>query len=58
MVRHTPYLPIDNAHTPTSGRVRKYRQRAEEFFKSTRLASSNIEFDEGFFGFEYFFNAQ
>jgi hypothetical protein len=48
-------LCIDNAHTPTSGRVRKYRQKTEEFFKSTRVASSNssiIESDEEFFEFE------
>jgi hypothetical protein len=37
---------------PTSGRVRKYRQRTEEFFESTCVASSNIESDEGFFLFE------
>jgi hypothetical protein len=37
---------------PTNGRVRKYRQRMEEFFKSTHIASSNIESDEDFFGFE------
>jgi hypothetical protein len=40
---------------PTSGRVRRYRQRMEEFFKSTCFASnnsSNIESDEEFFGFE------
>jgi hypothetical protein len=37
---------------PTSGRVRKYRQKMEEFFKSTCIASSNIESDEEFFGFE------
>jgi hypothetical protein len=39
---------------PTSGRV-KYRQRMEEFFKSTCIAnsnSSNTECDEEFFGFE------
>jgi hypothetical protein len=38
----------------TSGRVRKYRQRKEEFFKSTCIVnnnSSNIESDE-FFGIE------
>jgi hypothetical protein len=39
-------------HTPTSGRVRKYRQRMKEFFKSTCVASSNIESDEEFFEFE------
>jgi hypothetical protein len=37
---------IGNAHTPTNGRVRKYRQRTEDFFKSTFVASSNIESDE------------
>jgi hypothetical protein len=40
---------------PTSGRVRKYRQRMEEFFKSTCVTnnnSSNTESDEEFFGFE------
>jgi hypothetical protein len=40
---------------PTSGRVRKYRQRTEEFFKSTSVASSNnsnIESDEEIFEFE------
>jgi hypothetical protein len=37
---------------PTSSRVRKYRQGTEEFFKSTCAASSNIEPDEEFFGFE------
>jgi hypothetical protein len=39
---------------PTSGRVRKYRQRMEEFLKSKCAASnsSNIESDEEFFGFE------
>jgi hypothetical protein len=36
---------------PTSGRVREYRQRVGEFFKSTCAASSNIEPDEEFFGF-------
>jgi hypothetical protein len=39
---------------PTSGRVRRYRQRTEEFFESTCVASSsnsNIESDEEFFGF-------
>jgi hypothetical protein len=44
--------PLDNAHMTTSGRVRKYRQRMEEFFKSTCVASSNIESDEEFFGFQ------
>jgi hypothetical protein len=42
-------------HTPTSGRVRKHRQRTEEFFKSTCIDtcnSSNIESEEEFFGFE------
>jgi hypothetical protein len=42
-------------HTPTSGRVRKYRQRAEECFESRCIAgsnSSNIESHEEFFGFE------
>jgi hypothetical protein len=51
----TPFWSIDNAHMPTSGRVRKYRQRTEEFFKSMCIASSNssnIESDEYFFGFE------
>jgi hypothetical protein len=46
---------IDNVHTPTSGGVRKYRQRMEEFFKGTHIAScnsSNIESDEEFFGSE------
>jgi hypothetical protein len=45
---------IDNMHATTIGRVRKYRQRTEEFFKSTCIASSNIESDEHFvsFGFE------
>jgi hypothetical protein len=47
---------MDNAHTPTSGKVKKYRQRNEEFFANTCVASSNssnIEFDEAFFfGFE------
>jgi hypothetical protein len=40
-------------HTPTSGRVRKYRQRMKELFKSTGVAisnSGNIEPDEEFFG--------
>jgi hypothetical protein len=40
---------------PSSGRARKYRQRMEEFFKNTCIASSNstnIESDEEFFGFE------
>jgi hypothetical protein len=38
---------------PSSGRVRKYRQGTEEFFKSTCLASGNIEYNEEFFfGFE------
>jgi hypothetical protein len=47
---------------PTSGRVRKYRQRMEEIFKSTCVggggggagssSSSNIESGEEFFGFE------
>jgi hypothetical protein len=32
---------MDNAHMPSSGRVRKYRQRMEEFFKSTCIASNN-----------------
>jgi hypothetical protein len=41
--------------TPTSGRARKYRQRMEEFFKSTYTASSNIESDEEFFGFVWVF---
>jgi hypothetical protein len=36
----------------SSGRVREYRQRAEEFIKSIYNASSNIESDEEFFGFE------
>jgi hypothetical protein len=44
-----PLLCIDNAHTPTSGRVRKYRQRTDEFFKST-FTSGNIEFE--LYGFE------
>jgi hypothetical protein len=43
-----PYFSIDNANMPTSGR---YRQRTEDFFKSTCVASSNIELDEEFFGF-------
>jgi hypothetical protein len=45
---------IDNWHTPTSGRVRKYRWTTEEFFKGTCDAisnSSNIESEEEFFGF-------
>jgi hypothetical protein len=39
---------------PTSSRVRKYRQRTEEFFKSTCIDSSNsnTEYDEEFFGLE------
>jgi hypothetical protein len=37
---------------PSSGRVRKFRQRMEKFFKSTCVASSNIESDEEFFGLE------
>jgi hypothetical protein len=40
---------------PTSGRVRKYRQRVEEFSKSTCAVSSNssnIDSDEEFFGFD------
>jgi hypothetical protein len=37
---------------PISGRVRKYRQRTEEFFKSTCIANSNTGHDEEFFGFE------
>jgi hypothetical protein len=39
----------------TSGRVKKYRQRMEEFFESTCVTSnnsSNIESDEELFGFE------
>jgi hypothetical protein len=39
---------------PTSGKVKKNRQRTEEFFKSMCVASSNssnIESDE-LFGFE------
>jgi hypothetical protein len=39
---------------PTGGRVRKYRQRTERSFKSTFITSSNIEFDEEFFGFKWF----
>jgi hypothetical protein len=35
--------------TPTSVRVRKYRQKTEEVFKSTRFASNNIESTEEFF---------
>jgi hypothetical protein len=37
---------------PASGRLRKYRQRMKEFFKSMYVGSSNIESDEEFFGFE------
>jgi hypothetical protein len=40
---------------PTSGRVRKYRQRMDKFFKSTCTVNSNssdIESDEECFGFE------
>jgi hypothetical protein len=40
---------------PISGRIRKYRQRMEKFFKRRCIASSNtsnIESDEVFFGFE------
>jgi hypothetical protein len=40
----TPFA-VYNAHTPTSGRVRKYRQRMEELFKNS-LASSNIGSDD------------
>jgi hypothetical protein len=50
-----PYFSIDNAHTPTRGGARKYRQRTEEFFKSMCAASSNsssIESGEEFFGFK------
>jgi hypothetical protein len=48
------FLCIDNAYTPISGLVKKYRQRTEEFFKNTFVASScsNIESDGEFFGFE------
>jgi hypothetical protein len=51
------YSCIDNAHTPTSGRARKYRQRAEEFLESACVAdsnSSNIRSVKEFLGFEYF----
>jgi hypothetical protein len=40
---------------PSGGRVRKYRQRKEEFFKSICVPSSNssnIRPDEELFGFE------
>jgi hypothetical protein len=37
---------------PTTGKVKKYRQRTEEFFKNMCFTSSNIESDEEFFGFE------
>jgi hypothetical protein len=39
----------------TSGRIGKYKQRKEEFFRSTCIASrnsSNTGSDEEFFGFE------
>jgi hypothetical protein len=35
-----------------STEYRKYRQRTEEFFKGTCVASSNNESYEEFFGFE------
>jgi hypothetical protein len=39
---------MDNAHTPTSGRVREYRQRTEEFLKARALLVVILT-DEEFF---------